>query len=174
MCTVCIPIVAIIGNMCQRCVNVNMIMGYCKFYLIHVDYWTFTSIDTIFGSPTFYTWGLKSTHLTHSNTTFSHVIRLLLVLTCTTSARPSITTNVHRVQLVIIPVKLNAPAVAWYAVPFTMLPLINVARNMIPFDSSWNTQVLLPLSISPCTVAMAPVSPRTLPEKKSTVNWTSC
>ena len=30
--------------------------------LLHGDDWTFTSMDTKIGSPTFYTWDLKSTH----------------------------------------------------------------------------------------------------------------
>ena len=31
-----------------------------KLKLIHIDDWTFTSMDAKIGSPTFYTWGLKS------------------------------------------------------------------------------------------------------------------
>ena len=33
-----------------------------RFWLIHDEDWTFTSMDTKIGSPTFHTWGLKSIH----------------------------------------------------------------------------------------------------------------
>ena len=40
-----------------------------KMWLIHNYDWSLTSMDTKIGSPTFYTWGLKSVH--NINTRFA-------------------------------------------------------------------------------------------------------
>ena len=49
---------------------------------MHNDNWTFTTMDTKIGSPTFYTFGLRLDLFTKA-TTFTPIFRLLLVMSQT-------------------------------------------------------------------------------------------